>query len=114
MLQQGQELKEEIDTHAQQVIDHVQRSRTHLSQQVDTIVQQKTQTLTAQRQQAQKLRTQLETCQGTIEHSLKEWNQLQILTEKQKMMDDMKTATQHVDPAVFQPGEDTEYSVCES
>ena len=105
VLQQGQQLKEQINTHAQQIIDRVQRSQTHLSQQVDTIVQRNTQALTAQRQQAQKLRTQLETCQKMIENSFKEWNQLQILTEKQKMMQEMKTATQHVDPAVFQPGE---------
>ena len=105
LLQQGQELKEQIGTHAQQIIDRVQTSCTALSQQVENIVQQKTQTLTAQRQQAQKLRTQLETCQEMIEHNLKEWNQLQILTDKCKMVDEMKTATQNVDPAVFQPGE---------
>ena len=103
VLQQGQQLKEEINTHAQQIIDHVQGSRTHLLQQVDTIVQRKTQVLTAQRQQAQKIRTQLETCQEMIEHRLNELNQLQILTEKHTMMDQMNTATQYVDPLVFHP-----------
>ena len=71
-------------------------------QQVDTIVQRKTQVLTAQRQ-AQKIHTQLETCQKMIEHRLKNLNQLQILTEKHTMMDQMDMATQHVDPVVFQP-----------
>ena len=103
VLQQGQQLREEINTHTQQIIDHVQGSRTHLLQQVDTIVQRKTQVLTAQRQQAQKIHTQLETCQEMIEHRLIELNQLQILTEKHTMMDQMNTATQHVDPLVFLP-----------
>ena len=103
VLQQGQQVREQINTHAQQIIDHVQWSRTHLLQQVDTIVQRKTQVLTAQRQQAQKIHTQLETCQEMIEHRLNELNQLQILTEKHTMMDQMNTATQHVDSVVFLP-----------
>ena len=102
VLQQGQQLKEQINTHAQQVIDRVQRSQTNLSQQVDTIVQHKTKTLTAQRLQAQKIYAQLITCQGTIEQCLKEWTKQQILTEKHTMMDQMNT-TPTVDPTVFQP-----------
>ena len=94
VLEHGKQLREQINTHAQQIIDQVQGSRTHLLQQVDTIVQQKTQVLTAQRQQAQKIHTQLETCQEMIEHRLNEFNQLQILTEKHTMMDQMDTATQ--------------------
>ena len=103
VLEQGQQLREEINTHAQQIIDNVQRSRTHLLQQVDTIVQRKTQVLTAQRQQAQKIHTQLKTCQEMIEHKLNDSNHLQIVTEKHAMMNKMNTATQHVDPLVFLP-----------
>ena len=103
VLQQGQQLKEEINTHAQQIIDHVQGSRTHLLQQVNAIVHRKTQVLKRQKQQAQKIHTQLKTCQEMIERRLNELNQLQILTEKHTMMDQMSTATQHVDPVVFQP-----------
>ena len=44
VLQQGERVTEEINTHAQEMIDHIVRSRIHLSQQVDTIVQQKTHT----------------------------------------------------------------------
>ena len=100
MLQQGQQLKEQIDTHAQQIIDHVQKSRTHLLQQVDTIVQQKAQVLRVQREHVKKVHTQLETCHKMIECSLKEWNQQQILTEKHTMMDEMKTVIELVEPTV--------------
>ena len=89
--------------HAQQIIDQVERSREQSSQQLHNIVKQKTQSLAAQKQQAQKLHTQLNTCQEMIEHSLKEWTQLQILTEKHTMINQMNTTTQHVDPTVFQP-----------
>ena len=105
VLQHGERLTEEINTHAQEMIYQIVRSRIHLSQQVDTIVQQKTHTLRAQKQQAHKIHTQLKTCQETIEHNLKEWNQLQILAEKQEMLKEIKTATQNVNANVFVPTE---------
>ena len=111
VIEQGEQLQEQINTHAQQIIDQVQRSRQHLSQQLHNIVKQKTQLLAAQRQLAQRLHTQLNTCQEMIEHSLKEWNQQQILTEKHTMINEMNTTTQNVDPTMFRPIEnaDMEY-----
>ena len=106
--EKGEQLQEQINTHAQQIIDQVQRSYQHLSQQLQNIVKQKLQLLAAQRQQAQTLHTQLNTCQEMIEHSLKEWTQPQILTEKHTMINKMNTTTQHVDPTVFQPIENDE------
>ena len=103
--QQGEQLTEEINTHAQKMIDQIVKSRIHLSQQVDTIVQQKTHTLRAQKQQAHKIHNQLKTCQETIERNIKEWNQQQILTEKQEMLKEIKTATQNVNTNLFAPTE---------
>ena len=103
VIEQREQLQEQINTHAQQIIDQVQRSRQHLSQQLQNIVKQKTQLLATQRQQAQRLHTLLNTCQEMIEHSLKEWTKQQILTEKHTMINEVNTATQHVDPTVFQP-----------
>ena len=105
VLQQGERLTEEINTHAQEMIDQIVRSRIRLSQQVDTIVQQKTHTLRAQKQQAHKIHTQLKTCQDIFERNLKEWNQPQILTEKQEMLKQMKTVAQNVNATVFEPTE---------
>ena len=103
--QQGERLTEEISTHARKTIDQIVRSRIHLSQQVDTIVQQKTHTLRAQKQQAHKIHTQLKTCQEKIESNLKEWNQLQILAEKQKMLKEMNTVIRNMNPTAFEPTE---------
>ena len=103
VIEQGEQLQEQINTHAQQIIDQVQWSRQHLSQQLQNIVKQKTQLLAAQRQQARRLHTQLNTCQEMIEHSLKELTEQQILTEKHTMINELNTATQHVDPTVYQP-----------
>ena len=103
VIEKGEQLQEQINTHAQQIIDQVERSREQLSQQLHNIVKQKTQSLAAQKQQAQKLHTQLNTCQEMIEHSLKEWTQLQILAEEGKMINQMHTSIQYVDPTVFQP-----------
>ena len=103
VIEQGEQLQKQINTHAQRIIEQVQRSRQHLSQQLHNIVKQKTQLLAAQRQQAQRLHTQLNTCQEMIEHSLQEWTPPQILTEKHTMINQMNTTTQHVDPTVFHP-----------
>ena len=106
VVQQGEEIKKQIHTHAQQLIDQVQRSERHLLQQVDAIVQQKRHLLTKQRQQAEKVHTQLKTCQDMVEQSLKEWSQLQVMIEKENMLHQMNTVSQHVDPTVFQPTEE--------
>ena len=108
VIEKGEQLQEQINTHAQQIIDQVQRSHQHLSQQLHNIVKQKTQLLATQRQQAQRLHTQLNTCQEMIEHSLKEWTEQQILTEKHTVINKMNTATQHVDPTLFQPIENAD------
>ena len=106
VVQQGEEIKEQIHTHAQQLIDQVQRSERHLLQQVDTIVHQKRNVLTKQREQAERAHTQLKTCQDMVEQSLKEWSQLQVMMEKENMLYQMNTVSQHVDPTVFQPIEE--------
>ena len=103
VVQQGEEIKEQIHTHAQQLIDQVQRSERHLLQQVDTVVQQKRHLLTKQREQAERVHTQLKTCQDTVEQSLKEWSQLQVMMEKENILHQIKTFSQDVDPTVFQP-----------
>ena len=105
VLQQGERLTEEINTHAQEMIDQIVKSRIRLSQQVDTIVQQKTHILRAQKQQAHKIHTQLKTCQETIERNLKEWHKQQILAEKQEMLKKMKKAIRNVNANVFVPTE---------
>ena len=106
VVQQGEEVKEQIHTHAQQLIDQVLRSERHLLQEVDTVVQQKKSLLTKQREQSERVHTQLKTCQDMVEQSLKEWSQLQVMMEKENMLYQMKTVSQHVDPTVFQPIEE--------
>ena len=101
VLQQGEQLKKEINTHAQEVISQIQRSCTHLLQQVDTSVQQKKNFLTEHRRKAQELHDQLNACKDKIEHSLKEWSEQQILIGKEKLIIEMSTATQNVNPREF-------------
>ena len=101
VLQQGEQLKKEINTHAQEMISQIQRSCTHLLQQVDTSVQQKKHFLTEHRRKAQELHDQLNECKDKIEHSLKEWSEEQILTGKEKLIIEMSTATQNVNPREF-------------
>ena len=103
VLQQGEQLTKEINTHAQKMIDQIVESCKRLSQKLNVIIQQKTHTLRAQKQQAHKIHTQLKTCQETIERNLKEWNQLQILAEKREMLKEMKSVTQNVNPKFFEP-----------
>ena len=108
VVQQGEEIKEQIHAHAQQLIDQVQRFERHLLQQVDTVVQQKRHLLTKQREQAERVHSQLKTCQDMVEQSLKEWSQLQVMMEKENMLYQIKTVSKNVDPKVFQPIEEAD------
>ena len=93
VVQQGEEVKEQIHTHAQQLIDQVQRSERHLLQQVDTLVQQKRNLLFKQREWAEGLYTQLKRCEENVEQSLNEWSQLQVMMKKKEMLYQMKTVS---------------------
>ena len=100
---QGEEVKKEIHTQAQLIIDLVQQSEKELVQQVDTAVQRKIQLLTKQREEAE---TILKGCEDFVEQSLKVGSQQQILREKQNILQVMTTVNQDVNPVVFQPIEE--------
>ena len=103
---QGEEVKKEIHTQAQVIINLVQRSERQLVEQVDTAVQQKTQLLTKQREEAETILNQLKGCEKFVEQSLKVGSQQQVLREKQNMVQVMTTVNQDVNPVVFQPIEE--------
>ena len=104
--QQGEDVKKQIHTHSQLVINLVQQSQRQLVQQVDTVVQQKIRLLTKQRQEAETVLKQLRGCEKLVEQSLKVGTQQQILREKQNMVQVMTTVNQDVNPVVFQPIEE--------
>ena len=103
---QGEDVKKQIHTHSQLIINLVQQSETQLVQQVDTVVQQKIQLLTKQREEAETVLKQLKGCEEFVEQSLKVGSQQQILREKQNMVQVMTTVNQDVNPVVFQPIEE--------
>ena len=103
---QGENVKKEIHTQAQLIINLVQQSERQLVQQVDTAVQQKIQLLTKQREEAETVLNQLKGCEEFVEQSLKVGTQQQVLREKQTMVQVMATVNQDVNPAVFQPIEE--------
>ena len=103
---QGEDVKKQIHTHSQLIINLVQQSERQLVQQVDTVVQQKIQLLTKQREEAETVLKQLKGCEEFVEQSLKVGSQQQILREKQNMVQVMTTVNQDVNPVVFQPIEE--------
>ena len=102
IVEKGENVKKEVHTHTQQLIDELKRSEIQLVQQVEAVVQQKRQILTKQREKAEKLHSQLEKLQERIESNLKKWSQRQVLTEKEILLKQMKIAD-HIQPMVFQP-----------
>ena len=100
---QGEDVKKQIHTQSQLLINLVQHSERQLVQQVDTAVQQKIQLLTKQREEAETVLKQLKGCEEFVEQSLKVGSQQQILREKQNMVQVMTTVNQDVNPVVFQP-----------
>ena len=105
VVQQGKEVKEQIHRHARQLINKVQRSKRCLLRQVDTLVKQKKNLLSKQREQAEGIYTQLKRCEENVRHSLNEWSQLQVMMEKQQMLYQMKTVSQNVETAKLYPVE---------
>ena len=103
---QGEDVKKQIHTQSQLIINLVQQSQRQLVQQVDTAVQQKIQLLTKQRDEAETVLKQLKGCEEFVEQSLKVGSQQQILREKQNMVQVMTTVNQDVNPVVFQPIEE--------
>ena len=103
---QGEDVKKQIHTHSQLIINLVQQSQRQLVQQVDTAVQQKIQLLTKQREEAETVLKQLKGCEEFVEQILKVGSQQQILREKQNMVQVMTTVNQDVNPVVFQPIEE--------
>ena len=100
---QGEDVKKQIHTQTQLIINLVQQSQRQLVQQVDTAVQQKIQLLTKQKEEAETVLKQLKSCEEFVEQSLKVGSQQQILREKQNMVQVMTTVNQDVNPVVFQP-----------
>ena len=103
---QGEDVKKQIYTYSQLIIDLVQQSQRQLVKQVDTVVQQKIRLLTKQREEAETVLKQLKGCEEFVEQSLKVGTQQQILREKQNMVQVMTTVNQDVNPVVFQPIEE--------
>ena len=103
---QGEDVKKHIHTQSQLIINLVQQSEKQLVQQVDTVVQQKIQLLTKQREEVETVLKQLKGCEEFVEQSLKVGSQQQILREKQNMVQVMTTVNQDVHPVVFQPIEE--------
>ena len=103
---QGEDVKKQIHTHSQLIINLVQQSQRQLVKRVDTVVQQKIQLLTKQREEAETVLKQLKGCEEFAEQSLKVGTQQQILREKQNMVQVMTTVNQDVNPVVFQPIEE--------
>ena len=103
---QGEDVKKQIHSQSQLIINLVQQSERQLVRQVDTAVQQKIQLLTKQREEAETVLKQLKGCEEFVEQSLKVGSQQQILREKQNMVQVMTTVNQDVNPVVFQPIEE--------
>ena len=103
---QGEDVKKEINTQAQLIVNLVQQSERQLVQQVDTVVQRKIQLITKQREEAEIVLNKLKSCEEFVEQSLKVGSPQQILREKQSMLKVMTTVNQDVNPVAFQPIEE--------
>ena len=104
--EQGEDVKKQIHTQSQLIMNLVQQSQRQLVKQVDTVVQQKIQLLTKQKGEAETVLKQLKDCEEFVQQSLKVGTQQQILREKQNMVQVMTTVNQDVNPVVFQPIEE--------
>ena len=108
VVEMAEQAKKEIHTYAQQLIDQVKKSEEELVEEVNTVVQQKRHLLTKQREQTERMLSQLKLCEEMVEHHLKEWDQQQIMIEKESLLKQIKTTGQDIEPTVFQPLEEAD------
>ena len=103
VVKQEEDMGKEIEQHAQQIIDMIQASKDTLLDQMRTAAREKKELLAKQREEAERVLSQLKECEALVEINLKDLSRLEILKEKWQMLDQMKETTQFVDPTVFQP-----------
>ena len=95
---------EEIRLYARHIVDSVQDYESFVRQVVDASVQHKLRLLRKQVQEVEAVLEELNGCRRSIEDGL-EGSPQQILSEKQRMMQDMGVASEKVKPGAFQPVE---------
>ena len=100
---QEEDMRKGIEQHAQQIIDMIQASKDTLLDQMRTTAREKKELLAKQREEAERVLSQLKESEALVETNLKDFSHQAVLKEKQVMLERMKTATHRVDPTVFQP-----------
>ena len=114
VVMQGEEVKKQVRMHAQQLIDEIQRSEEELLQELDTVIKEKRHLLKKQREQAERVQYQLHSCEVLVTSSLQEWNEQQVLMNKERILVQLKIVSQHVQPSVFQPLEEADMKYTKS
>ena len=105
---QGDHVLKEIHTLGQWVSDLIQQSEKQLAGQVGVVVQHKRQFVASQRDEAEQLLVQLQSCEEFVEQGLQIGNPKQIVSEKQRMMDRVKLVCEQSHPDVLKPVEEAD------
>ena len=103
VIQQEEQIKKEVNAHAEQLVEKIQMSQKYLLQQVDEIVREKRNLLNQQRKKAEKVHAQLKSCEEIIEQSLSRLSQKQLIMEKQELVEQIKRVNDNVEPIQFLP-----------
>ena len=101
---QRENIKEEIHSLAERLIDMIQESETELSSQVDYVANQKLRVLSQQREEAKMVLDQTTQCHKMVDQQLSLKKPPLFLTKKREMIDNMKKA-QQVRASAFEPAE---------
>ena len=94
IIQQGEAVKNQIDTLVGEIIEAVQQSGRQLKENVDNLVQLKLSNISRQKEYGEMLLTQFKSCQEYVEDKVHNGSQQEIMSEKNEMIERMRAASQ--------------------
>lgn len=102
VMKRGESIKDDIEAHAQQIMEQVQVSKENLFKEVDEFVSRKKTTISKQTMEASKILKNLQKCETKVTQSMSELTQAKVLMNKEQMMERMESACD-IDHSVFKP-----------
>ena len=112
--EQGDMVKQEIHSTAEEMIEKIRQSERQLTREVETTVDSKVQILSDQQKSAEISLNRLKDCKKFVEQSLEMGNHQQVLMSKKQMTESMRNVTKEINVEEFMPIEKADVQLIKS
>ena len=112
--EQGDMVKQEIHSIAEEMIEKIRQSERQLTREVETAVDSKVQILSGQQKSAEISLSRLKDCKKFVEQSLEMGNHQQVLMSKKQMTESMRNVTKEINGEEYKPIEEADVQLIKS